>query len=68
MAMAKKKWEQVRDPEPALVVALKDFQIHQNEYHRVIKAGDDLSDVPAVYLANLIAEGVIQGGQSDVTK
>jgi hypothetical protein len=41
------------------IKALKDFEIHRNDYHRVIKCGDDLSDIPREYLPNLKAEGVI---------
>lgn len=40
-------------------LAKKDFVISHNGYERVIKKGDDLSDVPAMYLANLKTEGVI---------
>lgn len=39
--------------------AKKDFEIHHNDYHRVIKAGDDVSDVPEHYHPNLKTEGVI---------
>lgn len=41
------------------LVAKKDFEIHHNGYQRKIKAGDDLSDVPEKYLANLRTEGVL---------
>lgn len=41
------------------MIAKKGFEIHHNEFHRVIKEGDDLSDVPAIYHANLKTEGVI---------
>lgn len=41
------------------LIAKKDFSIHHNEYHREIKKGDDLSDVPELYLDNLRTEGVI---------
>lgn len=41
------------------LIALKDFEIHHNEYHRQIKKGDDLSDVPAQYHQNLKTEGVL---------
>jgi hypothetical protein len=40
-------------------IAKKDFEIHHNDYHRVIKAGDDVSDVPEHYHPNLRAEGVL---------
>lgn len=39
--------------------AKKDFAIHQNQYDREIKAGDDLSDVPDEFLVNLKTEGVL---------
>jgi len=41
------------------LVAKRDFVIHQNEVHIVIKAGDDLSSVPEKYLENLKTEAVI---------
>ena len=41
------------------MIAKKAFEIHQNDYHKVIKKGDDLSDVPKVYWPNLKTEGVI---------
>lgn len=40
-------------------VALKDFEIHHNDYHRVIKVGENLSDVPEKYFENLKTEKVI---------
>jgi hypothetical protein len=40
-------------------IAKKDFEIHHNEYHRVIKAGEDVSDVPKLFHENLRTEGVI---------
>jgi hypothetical protein len=49
---------QERDAHGTLV-AKKDFEINHNEYHRVIKVGDDLSDVPDLYHENLRTEGVI---------
>lgn len=48
-----------KQPAPKHLVALKDFRIVQNAYDRKIKAGDDLSDVPAKYLVNLRTEGVL---------
>ena len=45
--------------EPSTLIAKKDFEIHHNDYHRTIKAGDDLSDVPEIYLQNLKTEEVI---------
>ena len=41
------------------VIAKRDFVIHQNDIHIVIKAGDDLSSVPEKYLENLKTEAVI---------
>lgn len=41
------------------LVAKKNFEIFQNEYHRVIKVGDDLSDVPERFHENLKTEGVL---------
>ena len=43
----------------AALLAKKSFVICHNEYFREIKAGDDLSDIPEIYLPNLLAEGVI---------
>ena len=40
-------------------IAKKDFVIHHNEFHLVIKKGDDLKDVPKIYLPNLKTEGVL---------
>jgi len=39
--------------------AKKDFEIHHNDYHLVIKSGDDLCEVPEMYLQNLKTEGVL---------
>lgn len=47
------------DEKPSDLVAKKDFEIHQGDFHLVIKAGDDLRDVPKVYHENLKTEGVI---------
>jgi len=33
--------------------------IHQNEYHFEIKAGDDLSHIPELFIENLKTENVI---------
>ncbi len=46
-------------PESSKLIAKKDFAINQNDYHKEIKKGDDLSDVPSVYLPNLKTEGVL---------
>lgn len=44
-----------------VVVAKKDFEIHQGEVHILIKKGDEISEkkVPKVYWENLKTEGVI---------
>ncbi|BEV68537.1 hypothetical protein Bb109J_c1957 [Bdellovibrio bacteriovorus] len=42
------------------LVAVKPFIICHNDYFRLIKVGDDLSDVPEKYLQNLKTEKVIQ--------
>lgn len=39
--------------------AKKDFEIHHNDFHLVIKSGDELKDVPVIYLENLKTEGVL---------
>jgi len=44
---------------PKKKIAKKDFKIVHNEYERVIKAGDDVSDVPAMFHANLKTEQVL---------
>lgn len=41
------------------LTAKRDFVISQNEYFRKIKTGDDLSDVPEMFLQNLKTEKVI---------
>lgn len=41
------------------MIAKKDFEIHHNAFHLVIKVGDDLSNVPKIYLENLKAEGIL---------
>lgn len=43
---------------PAMI-AKKDFVIHFNEIHIEIKAGDDVSHVPEMFLENLKTEQVI---------
>lgn len=40
------------------MIAKKDFIICHNEYFKTIKAGDDLSDIPEMYLQNLKIEQV----------
>ena len=46
-------------PKKIKSVAKKDFVICQNEFLRKIKKGDDLSDIPKVYVQNLETEGVL---------
>jgi hypothetical protein len=46
-------------PAAGTLVAKKDFAIHHNDYRRIIRAGDDLSDIPESYLENLRTEGVL---------
>jgi hypothetical protein len=41
------------------MIAKKDFVIHQNEHHYEIKKGDDVSDIPKQFHANLKTEEVI---------
>lgn len=41
------------------LVAKKSFIIRQAPYERVIRAGEDISDVPAKYHPNLRTEGVL---------
>lgn len=43
----------------APLIAKKDFLIRHNGYERSIRAGDDISDVPALYHQNLRTEGVL---------
>lgn len=57
--MAKKKEAVKAEYLDGEMTAKKDFEIHQNDYHRVIKEGDDLSDVPECYHQNLKTEGVL---------
>ena len=51
--------QQKKSSELPVLIAKKDFEIFQNDYHRKIKAGDDLSDIPEQYRQNLITEGII---------
>jgi hypothetical protein len=41
------------------LIAKKNFEINHNGYQRKIEAGDDLTDVPEMYHANLRTEGVL---------
>lgn len=52
--------EETRRPRRSTTLkAKKDFVIHHNDYHRDIKEGDDLKDVPKLYIDNLKTEGVL---------
>lgn len=60
--MNTKPAEKKQKPQPApagALIAKKPFTIHWNDYHCEIKAGDDLSDVPAKFHQNLKTEGVL---------
>jgi hypothetical protein len=62
MKEEKKKKTDERDTtkaEKSRLTAKKNFSLHHNEYHNEIKLGDDLSDVPELYLENLRTEGVL---------
>lgn len=41
------------------LIAKKDFVIRHNEYLKEIKVGDELKDVPSIYIENLFTEGVL---------
>lgn len=41
------------------MIAKRDFVLSHNDYKREIKAGEDVSDVPVMYHANLKTEKVI---------
>ena len=58
-----KKKAKFSDSEDKEMTAKKDFAIHHNDYHRVIKKGDDLSDVPEMFHQNLMTESVIEKGE-----
>jgi len=45
--------------EDTKLIAKKDFVISHNGYLKKIKAGEDISDVPSVYHANLKTEGIL---------
>lgn len=55
----KKKAKEEEKSKSKGLVAKKNFVIAHNEYYRVIKAGDDVSDVPELYHENLRTEGVL---------
>lgn len=62
--MAKEKEKSTKQapeekPSKGALVAKKDFVLVHNDYARTIVAGDDLSDVPAIYHENLRTEGVL---------
>jgi hypothetical protein len=49
----------VPSPTAASLIAKKDFIIRQEPYERIIRAGDDLANVPEKYHPNLRTEGVL---------
>ena len=51
--------EKSEEKSSSSVRAKKDFVISFNDYHREIKEGDDLSDVPEMFIQNLKTENVI---------
>lgn len=61
MMKAKKTEKQVTQicEHEQLLIAQKDFVIHQNEHHFEIKKGDDISHIPSQFLKNLKTEKVI---------
>ena len=56
--MAKDKPTEIVELVPALI-AKRDFIIHQNDIHIEIKEGDDVTELPKEFLANLKTEQVI---------
>lgn len=54
-----KEPKQEAKKEPQKLLARKAFVINQNGYRRVIFQGEDISDVPEKYHANLKTENVI---------
>lgn len=52
-----------KKPKKTSMIAKKDFKIFHptkdKHYERVIKAGEDLADVPEIYIENLKTEGVL---------
>lgn len=59
MKMVESKEKKSEKSESKPLIAKRDFVIKHNDYLRRIKAGDDLSDVPALYHANLKTEKVL---------
>lgn len=55
----KKKDFEAPDKKAGDLIAKKDFVIHQNDFHREIKKGENLSDIPERYLQNLKVEGIL---------
>jgi len=51
--------EKLSFPTERKLIAKRDFVIKQNEFYLEIKTGDDLSEVPKLYLENLKTEQVI---------
>lgn len=62
--LPKKKKEEPKEeffkPKVTKLLANKTFKIVHNNYVREIKEGDDLSDIPEMYLENLRTEGIIE--------
>jgi hypothetical protein len=59
MAQKSKLVKNSENQKQELPLAKKDFTIRHNNYLREIKKGDDVSDVPVIYLENLKTEGVL---------
>lgn len=59
MAEEKKKKVSKKKDQKNIMIAKKDFVIHQNSYHRDIKKDEDVSDVPEHFHVNLRIEGVL---------
>ncbi len=59
--MVTKKKDVILEEQPIQkkLIAQKAFTIRQNDYLKVIAVGDDISDIPEIYLENLKTEGVL---------
>lgn len=62
---AKLRQENKPEVERTRLIARCNFAIIHNGYHRDIRAGEDISDVPAMYHPNLVTEGVIAPGKGN---
>lgn len=49
----------VKAHRPERRIAKRDFSIRRNDYKRDIRAGENLKDVPEIYLDNLRTEQVL---------